>query len=142
MTNNPLLQNLQYLYITVPFRSLDDSPGIPAFIGREKRASPVANLTSVVSEMAGAITSQRSRLSSSQVVHSPAVSAQASSGPSASTGISPRKTANLQSNYLQQTRELHTLFECGALTQPGFLEQKRPTLEQLNLTLTKSMQCL
>ena len=87
MTNNPLLQNnLQYLYITVPFRSLDDSPGIPAFIGREKRASPVANLTNV-GEMAGAITSQRSRLSS-QVVHSPAVSAPASSGSSASTGIS------------------------------------------------------
>ena len=113
---------LLLLKITLYFRSLDDPPGIPEFIGREKRTSPIANLTNVVSEMARAIKSQQSKPASQ--VQSQAVAALSSS---ASTGISPGKIANLRSNYLQQMRA----FERGALTQPEFLEQKKPILEQL-----------
>ena len=125
MTNNKFpssKNNLQYLYITVSFRSLDDPPGIATFIGREKCASPIANLTNVVSEMwleklhpsnlgrhlHREYIPQQFQLRHHQVHHA------------ASTGISTGKIANIQSNYLQQMRELHTLFECGALTQPEF----------------------
>ena len=72
--------------------------------------------------MARAIKSQQSKPASQ--VQSQAVAALSSS---ASTGISPGKIANLRSNYLQQMRA----FERGALTQPEFLEQKKPILEQL-----------
>ena len=46
---------------------------------------------------------------------------------SRSMGYSPGKVVNLRSNYLQQMRELHTLFECGALTQDEFKDQKEST---------------
>ena len=46
-------------------------------------------------------------------------------------GISPGKVANLRSNYLQQMRDLHSLFESGAITESELQEQKVPILEQL-----------
>jgi hypothetical protein len=48
-----------------------------------------------------------------------------------SAGISPSKVANLRSNYLQQMRDLHSLYASGALTESEFLDQKMPILEQL-----------
>ena len=36
---------------------------------------------------------------------------------SSGSGISPGKIANLRSNYLQQMRDLHALFESGAITE-------------------------
>ena len=58
-------------------------------------------------------------------------SVQVGSSNSASTGVSPSKLANLRSNYLQQMRDLHSLYENGAINESEFLEQKRPILEQL-----------
>ena len=37
----------------------------------------------------------------------------------------------LRAKYIQQIKELHSLFESGALTKTEFLDQKRPVLEQL-----------
>ena len=87
---------------------MDDPPGIPAFHSREKDSSQ--NLLQDIAKV---------------LIPKP----QASS--STSVGYSPGKVANLRSNYLQQMRELHTLFECGALTQDEFKEQKEPILNQL-----------
>lgn len=69
------------------------------FTGSEKNATPISGLSSAVAEMAMAIAQQ----------HIPAVAAQVTSA-FASTGVSPGKVANLRSNYLQQIRDLHSLF--------------------------------
>ena len=53
-------------------------------------------------------------------------------GPTITAGISPGKIANLRSNYLQQMRDLHLLFENGAITECEFQEQKLTILEQLS----------
>ena len=37
----------------------------------------------------------------------------------------------LRSNYLRQMRDLHMLFECGAISEAEFMEQKVPLLQQL-----------
>ena len=47
------------------------------------------------------------------------------------TSISPVKVANLRASYLQQLRDLYQLFDCGAITQSEFADQKKPILEQL-----------
>ena len=52
-------------------------------------------------------------------------------GPVAAVGISPGKTANLRSNYLQQKRDLHSMYENAAITKREFQEQKLPILEHL-----------
>lgn len=44
---------------------------------------------------------------------------------------SPGKIADIRSKYIQQLRELHSLFEIGALTDKEFADQKLPILEQL-----------
>ena len=54
-----------------------------------------------------------------------------SSTTSAGSGISPAKLAALHSNYLQPMRDLHLLFESGAISETEFIEQKTPILEQL-----------
>jgi len=45
--------------------------------------------------------------------------------------VSPGKIANLRASYLQQLKDLHSLCDCGALTELEFFEQKKPILEQL-----------
>jgi len=82
---------------------MDDPPGIPAFGNCGKRALPAQATRSQEPEQT----------------------------PSSSSGISPGKVVNLHSNYLQQMRDLHQLFECGALTEDEFKEQKEPILNQL-----------
>lgn len=94
---------------------------MPAFTGREKRTSPVAGLTSVVTEMAKVMVQNCSK----QSVETTNTSS------STSCAISPAKLATLRSNYLQQMRDVHALFESGAINEAEFLEQKVPILEQL-----------
>jgi len=48
-----------------------------------------------------------------------------------SSTVSPGKIANLRASYLQQLKDLHGLYDCGALNESEFLEQKKPILEQL-----------
>ena len=99
-------------------RSFDDPPSYPAFSGHEKWVTPVVGLTTAVAEMARAITQQMAPSPSTQ-----------SGAPSA--GVSPGKVTTLRSNYLQQMRDLHSLYASGALKENEFLDQKMPILEQL-----------
>lgn len=86
---------------------------------REKRPNTVQALTQAVTEFAKAITTPKGTAVDPSVSNI------------ATPGISPSKIANLRSNYLQQMRDLHSLFESGALTQEEFYEQKQPILTQL-----------
>jgi len=44
------------------------------------------------------------------------------------SSVSPGKIVNLRASYLQQLKDLHSLCDCGALTE---LNKKKPILEQL-----------
>ena len=104
------------------YMSTDNPPGIPAFTGSQgHRTSQVAALTSAVTQMAQVMTPPSHSHSTTEL----------SGNTSTAASISPAKLANLRSNYLQQMRDLHSLFECGAISESEFREQKAPILEQL-----------
>ena len=87
----------------INYRSLETVPVGAQFTGeREKRPNQVKMLTTAVTEMAKAM-----------------------------TPTTPGKIANLCTNYLQQMRDIHSLFESGALNEKEFQEQKQPVLQQL-----------
>ena len=110
------------------YRSLDEPPDHPAFkTGRAKKPNQVQALTTAVTEMARAVTAA----GSPSTAHATASMLPAQTGPITSAGISPGKIANLRSNYLQQIRDLHSLYENGAITECEFQEQKLPILEHL-----------
>ena len=83
-------------------------------------------MTTAVTEMARAMTSGGSSAPTFSVT-----AGTPPTGPTTTAGISPGKIANLRSNYLQQIRDLHSLFENGAITECEFQEQKLPILEHL-----------
>lgn len=83
----------------------------------------MAGLTNAVTEMAKAMVQHHTKNTSP----SNTISNNATTG----HGFSPAKLANIRSNYLQQMRDLHSLYESGAITEMEFLEQKAPILEQL-----------
>ena len=98
---------------------MDDPSRIPAFAPTQKQkgSSQIAQLTTALTQIAGAMTpTSQSSLS---------VSANTSA-----TSISPAKMANLRSNYLQQMRDLHCLRESGAISEAEFREQKIPILQK------------
>ncbi|XP_065885563.1 uncharacterized protein [Dysidea avara] len=97
-------------------KSLDDPPGIPAFCGRQKSSNSNSTVHALT-EMAKNITSISAAPNKPDLC--------------ASTSISPGKVANLRASYLQQLRDLYQLFDCGAITQSEFIEQKKPILDQL-----------
>lgn len=97
---------------------------LPAFSGNEKRTTPIAGLTSAVAEIAKAMAQQHS---SQQ--HAPPSSVSTTTTPT--SGVSPAKLADLRRNYLGQVKDLHSLLECGAITESEFAEQKAPILDQL-----------
>ena len=80
-------------------------------------------MTTAVTEMAKAMTSAGSSTPVSVSASTPP------SGPTPTAGISPGKIVNLRSNYLQQMRDLHSLFENGAIMECEFQEQKLTILE-------------
>ena len=47
-------------------------------------------------------------------------------------GCSPVRRSNLRSQYMQQLKEWHSLYEIGAISQHEFEEQKQTILEDLN----------
>lgn len=115
--------------LLTPIRSLDDHPDHPAFKGgREKRPNQVHALAIAVMEMARAMTSTGGTSSTATPTGTASPAAPTVSNGS---GISPGKIANLRSNYLQQMRDLHSLFESGAITECELREQKLPILDQL-----------
>jgi len=101
---------------TLSCRPLNEAPRVPIFTGgREKKPSQVQVLTTAVTEMARAMT-PTGRISPAPSTYTP------------TARISPGKVAILRSNYLQQMRDLHSLFESGAITDKEFQEQKIPSL--------------
>ena len=99
-------------------RSMDDPPTIPAFTPpRRQSPSPMAQLTSALTHIAGPMT--------------PSSQSAASVTTTTSGGISPAKLASLRTNYLQQMRDLHLLLESGAISETEFREPKMPILQQL-----------
>ena len=84
-------------------------------------------LTTAVSDMARAMSSSPKHPNTRD--QTPVLGSSRESA--AALGISPCKIANLRTNYLQQMRELHSLFENGALDDKEFQEQKVPILLQL-----------
>ena len=95
---------------------MDDPPTIPAFTVTHRKTSQIAQLTSALTHIAGAMT--------------PSSQSPASISTTTSGGISPAKLASLRTNYLQQMRDLHMLLESGAITDKEFQEQKMPILQQ------------
>ena len=49
-----------------------------------------------------------------------------------SNEFSPAKRCNLRSQYVAQLKDLHALYESGALSKQGFEDQNAKIMEQLN----------
>ena len=97
---------------------MDDPPTIPAFTPpRRQNPTPMAQLTSALTHIAGAMT--------------PSSQSAASATTTTLGGISPAKLASLRTNYLQQMRDLHLLLESGAISETEFREQKNAYIKQL-----------
>ena len=58
--------------------------------------------------------------------------AEASSPHKVSTALTPVRAAELKSTYIKQIRELHSLFEIGAIGSDDFQKQKDIILEQMD----------
>ena len=101
------------MIITHYNRSLDDPPGIPPFYGHQKPSNCVQVLTNAMSEMTKNIASIGTVPNKPDSVPS-----------DLATTILSGKVANLRANYLQQLCDLHGLFDCDAITQSEFAEQK------------------
>ena len=94
--------------------SLDDPPR-GSFFGCKGQSTKKSTCTNV----------------SSQPPASPA-SPTSSSAQSTSLSLTPGKTAQLQSTYIKQIKELHDLLEVGAITQEHFTKQRDNLLEQMD----------
>ena len=97
-------------------KSLDNPPQVQMFTGKRKQ-KPDNEMSTVFTELAKSVVN----------VLSPQTRPLATN----SGGVSPNKLADLRSKYIHQMRELHSLYEMGALTESEFKEQKEPILSQL-----------
>ena len=91
----------------------------------------MAALTSAVTHMAEVLSPPPSTSLPAEGSSGSSSAAAVSATGSSSIPVSPAKLASLRSNYLQQMRDVHSLFECGAISESEFREQKAPILEQL-----------
>ena len=111
--------------------SLDTPPCIPMFTGgrtKAKQHSTNTDMTTVFTSMAVAVIGALKPTPSPR----PGPTASGSSVNVSAIGHpSPGKIADIRSKYIQQLRELHSLFEMGALTDKEFSDQKLPILDQL-----------
>ena len=102
-------------------KGLDNPPQVPMFIGKERKQKSDNEMSRTFTQLAKSVVA--------------VLSPQAATGSAASTqsagSISPNKVADLRSKYIAQMRELHSLYELGALTEAEFLDQKKPILGQL-----------
>lgn len=112
--------------------SYDLPPRIPMFTGGRtiKPKTHTSDLTVALTTMAEAVTGalKPKEVSTASTAVTTAVTTTVTAVPCCS---SPGKIADVRSKYIQQLRELHSLYEIGALTETEFTEQKLPVLEQL-----------
>jgi len=97
-------------------KSLDNPPQVQMFTGKRKQ-KPDNEMSTVFTELAKSVVN--------------VLSPQTRPPTTNSGGVSPSKLADLRSKYIHQMRELHSLYELGALTESEFKEQKEPILSQL-----------
>lgn len=104
--------------------SLEEAPSAPMFVGKtpKPKKAPNTEMGTVFTEMAKSIITALKPSPTSEPVPAQPLSC----------GISPGKTADIRSKYLQQMRELFSLYEAGALTEREFANQKGTVLGQLN----------
>ena len=107
-------------------KSLDEAPNAPMFTGiKHGKSSQTIALTNAFTEMASSI----------------ALAFSQSNKPSSPTGVSkhlpssssPGKLVELCGKYIQQLRQLHSLFEGGALSELEFVDEKESILRQLKM---------
>ena len=109
-------------------KSLDEAPNAPMFSNtgiKHGKSSQTSALTNAFTEMASSI----------------ALAFSQSNKPSSPTGVSkhlpssssPGKLVELRGKYIQQLRELHSLFEGGALSELEFVDEKESILRQLKM---------
>ena len=98
-------------------KSLDEAPSVPMFSkgGRQTQSSAFTN---AFTNMASSIVS---------VLSTPTKSS--STGSSSSS--SPVRVVQLRSQYIQQLKDLHSLFAAGALSEQEYAEEKDSILAQL-----------
>ena len=107
-------------------KSVDEPPSAPMFlgkVGRPKHPKNADEMGTVFTEMAKSVITALKPSPQSPVLASPSQLL--------TCGTSPGKTADIRSKYLQQIKDLFSLFEAGALTDREFVEQKSTVLEQL-----------
>ena len=63
---------------------------------------------------------------------SPVNNGEVQEGAQSSAVITPIKAAELNSMYIKQIRELHSLLDLGAITSDDFLKQKNAILDLMN----------
>ena len=100
-------------------KSLDEAPSVPMFTSKGGRQTPSSTLTNAFTNMASSIASA---LSNNQTPTK-----------SSSTGSSssPVRVVQMRSQYIQQLKDLHSLFEAGALSEQEYAEEKDSILAQL-----------
>lgn len=110
-------------------KSIDEPPNAPMFTGvKHGKTSQASALTNAFTEMASSTAvafSQSNRPSSSSPDD-------LSKRPSPSSS-SPGKLVELRGKYIQQLRELHSLFEGGARSELEFVSEKDSILHQLKM---------
>ncbi len=109
----------------------DSPPPYPMFNGGRstRNKSSTSEIAAAFTTMAHAFAGN---LQPRQLLPPASTTASTSTSTAATTsGASPGRIADLRAKYIQQIKELHSLFESGALTETEFLDQKRPVLEQL-----------
>ena len=98
-------------------KSLDEAPSVPMFTSKGGRQTQSSTLTNAFTNMASSIASA---LSNNQTPTK-----------SSSTTSSPVRVVQMRSQYIQQLKDLHSLFEAGALTEQEYAEEKDSILAQL-----------
>ena len=106
---------------------MDVPPNVPLFTGNNgHRSSKKFSLEGAMTHLiSSAITSTQGNPSSNVVQNA------IQRSPKEPAGVTPTKKAGLRGTYLQQLREVHSLFEMGALTATELAQQKQQILKEL-----------
>ena len=91
-------------------KSLDEAPSVPMFSSKGGRQTQASALTHAFTNMASSIAS--------------ALSTTPTKPSSAGSSSSPVKVVQLRSQYIQQLKDIHSLYEAGALSEQEYTEEK------------------
>ena len=103
--------------------SFDDPPSVPMFTGNRVSSKKVS--------VADAMSDLTSAISSVIAIRSPGPTANASATVNNAFESNADKKAQLRSQYLQQLKELHGLFQIGALDADEMADLKKDILKEL-----------